>query len=143
MVCLLLFQKDYYTDYRQLVGAYFAEGLKECVDFAWEQCEENHIANITAEKGAQWPRLLLYTETLPSEYLSSVVYDVAPAPASFETRGIRINTRIDYEDINQESVYIIYFTDVPVFEENFTLTGFHDWYVAVPGKNTSKQPPAD
>jgi len=143
LVCLLLFQKDYYTDYRQLVGAYFAEGLKECVDFAWEQCEENHIANITAEKGAQWPRLLLYTETLPSEYLSSVVYDVAPAPASFETRGIRINTRIDYEDINQESVYIIYFTDVPVFEENFTLTGFHDWYVAVPGKNTSKQPPAD
>lgn len=135
LVCLLLFQRDYYTDYRRLVGAYFAEGLEECVDFAWEQCAENGIRVITVEKGAQWPRLLLYTETLPSEYLSSVVYDVPPAPAGFETKGVHINTRINYEDINQESVYIIYYTDVPVFEKDFILTGFHDWYVAVPAES--------
>ncbi|MCM1056895.1 MAG: glycosyltransferase family 39 protein [Firmicutes bacterium] len=132
LVCLLLFQIDYYTDYRQLTDAYFAKGLEDCVDFAWEQCQEKGIATITVEKGAQWPRLLLYTETLPSEYLASVVYDVAPAPASFDTKGIHINTRIHYDSITQESVYIIYFTDVPVFEKDFTLTRFHDWYVAVP-----------
>ena len=132
LVCLVLFQKDYYSHYRETVSAYFAQGLEECVDFAWEQCEEHKITDITVEKGAQWPRLLLYTETLPSEYLASVVYDVAPAPASFETRGIRVNTRINYDAIGPESIYIIYFTDVPLFEENFTLTKFHDWYVAVP-----------
>jgi len=132
LLCLLLFQKDYYTDYRSLVGAYFADGLRECVDFAWEQCQENDIHTITVEKGAQWPRLLLYTETLPSEYLASVVYDVPPAPASFKTKGIRINTRIHYDTINQESIYILYYTDLPVFEENFALTNFQDWYVAVP-----------
>lgn len=132
LFCMLLFQKDYYGSYRQLVGAYFTEGLKECVDFAWEQCSEKGISTITAEKGAQWPRLLLYTETLPSEYLSSVVYDVPPAPASFETKGIRINTRIHYDSISQDSIYIIYYTDVPVFEQDFELTRFHDWYAAVP-----------
>lgn len=132
LLCLLLFQIDYYTDYRQLVSAYFAEGLEECVDFAWEQCQEKGITTITAEKGAQWPRLLLYTETLPSEYLATVVYDVAPAPASYETKGIHINTRINYDNINQESIYILYYTDVPVFEKDFALTQFHDWYVAVP-----------
>lgn len=134
LICLLLFQWDYYTDYRRLTSAYFAEGLEDCVDFAWEQCQEKGITTITVEKGAQWPRLLLYTETLPSEYFSSVVYDIAPAPACFETKGIRINTRINYDNINQESIYIIYFADVSVFEEDFALTQFHDWYVAVPAR---------
>lgn len=132
LICLLLFQIDYYTDYRRLVSAYFAEGLEDCVDFALDLCREKSITTITVEKGAQWPRLLFYTETLPSEYLASVVYDVAPAPASFETNGIHINTRINYNNISQESIYIIYFTDVPVFEKDFVLTQFHDWYVAVP-----------
>lgn len=132
LFCLLLFQRDYYGDYRQLVGAYFAEGLEECVDFAWEQCSERGLSTITVEKGAQWPRLLLYTETLPSEYLASVAYDVPPAPAVFETKGIHINTRIHYDSISQDSIYIIYYTDIPVFEKDFDLTGFHDWYVAVP-----------
>lgn len=132
LLCLALFQRDYYTDYRQLVGAYFADGLKECVDFAIQQCTVLELSTITVEQGAQWPRLLLYTETLPSEYLTSVVYDVAPAPASFETKGLRINTRIHYDTIDKESIYIIYFTDLPVFEDDFTLHQFHDWYVAVP-----------
>ena len=133
LVCLVLFRRDYYTSYKEVVNAYFAEGLEECVDYALEQCEELGLSTITAEKGAQWPRLLLYTETLSSQYLSSVEYDVAPAPAAFTTSDqIRVNTRINYDDINQQSIYIIYFTDVPTFEADFNLTQFHDWYVAVP-----------
>ncbi len=132
LVCLLLFQRDYYTDYRMLVGAYFAQGVEECVDFAIAQCHETGIRTISVEKGAQWPRLLLYTETLPSDYLASVTYDVAPAPAAFTTHGLRINTRIHYDTIGPESIYIFYYTDVPVFEKDFHLTQFHDWYVAVP-----------
>ena len=132
LICLVLFQKDYYTDYKELVNAYFAIGIKECVEYAMEQCEETGINTITVEKGAQWPRLLLYTETLPSEYLRTVQYDVPPAPAAFDTHGLHINTRINYDSINNESIYIIYFIDVPTFEKDFTLTQFHDWYVAVP-----------
>lgn len=130
--CLILFQRDYYTDYREVVDAYFAAGLEECVDDAMTACREKGLSVITVEKGAQWPRLLLYTETLPSAYLASVEYDVPPAPAAFETEGIRINTRINYDAISRESVYIIYFTDAELFEQDFELTSHGDWYVAVP-----------
>ncbi len=133
IVCTILFQRDYYTDYKELVNAYFSAGLKECVEYAKQKCEDNCLHTITVEKGAQWPRLLLYTETLPSQYLATVEYDVAPAPAAFvDNDGVRINTRINYDDINKESVYIIYYTDVADFEADFEITGFYDWYVAVP-----------
>lgn len=132
MVCLVGFQKDYYTEYKEVVNAYFAEGLEECVDYALNVCEETGLDTITAEKGAQWPRLLLYTETLPSEYLESVAYDIAPAPASFVSHDILIRTRINYEEISKESIYIIYFTDAELFSEDFELTKFGDWFVAVP-----------
>lgn len=132
MLCLVGFQRDYYTDYRELVDAYFGAGIEECVDYALEVCGQTGIKTITVEKGAQWPRLLLYTETLPSEYLASVVYDEAPAPASFMSDDILIKTRIDYKNINDESVYIIYFNDKEKFEKNFELTKFYDWYVAEP-----------
>lgn len=55
-----------------------------------------------------------------------------PAPASFTYNGIRINTRINYDDISSNSIYIIYYTDVPLFESNYTLIKFYDWYVAIP-----------
>ena len=132
IICLVLFQRDYYTDYRGLVDAYFAKGVETCVDYAMEKCEETGISVITVEKGAQWPRLLLYTETLPSQYLETVTYDVAPAPASFKNAGIQINTRINYDTINQQSIYIIYYNDLEVFEKDFELKKFEDWYVAVP-----------
>lgn len=132
LLCLLLFQRDYYTDYRTLADAYFAAGIEESVTYALQQCEEQQLHTITVEKGAQWPRLLLYTETLPSQYFSSVVYDIAPAPASFDTGDIHVNTRINYDAISSESIYIIYYTDKALFEADYTLTPFHDWYVAVP-----------
>jgi len=132
LVCLVGFQKDYYGEYKQVVNAYFAEGLEECVDYALQICEESEIDTITVEKGAQWPRILLYMETLPSEYLESVVYDVAPAPALFSSKDVLVRTRIDYENISEESVYIIYFIDEEIFARDFDLHRFGDWFVAVP-----------
>lgn len=132
LFCFAGFEYDYYTDYKELADAYFGAGLKECVNFATETCKENGLSTITVEKGAQWPRLLLYTETKPSEYLESVVYDVPPAPASFVSDSILIRTRMDKEHINVNSVYILYFPDKDLFTENFELTQFYDWYVAVP-----------
>lgn len=132
LFCLIGFQRDYYTDYRELVDAYFAAGVEECVDYALEACGEQGLSVITVEKGAQWPRLLLYTETLPSEYLASVVYDTPPAPVSFVKDDILIRTRIDYGHIDRNSVYILYFVDEEIFAQDFELTRFYDWYVAVP-----------
>lgn len=132
VLCLILFQRDYYTEYKEITDAYFAAGLKECVTYARNVCEQKDLSVITAEKGAQWPRLLLFLETLPSEYLDSVIYDEAPAPASFVSDGILIRTRIDYEHIDHESVYIIYMTDAEKFQKKFELKQFYDWYVAVP-----------
>lgn len=133
-VCLILFQRDYYTDYQKVADAYLAAGIRECVEFSLTTCEETGLKTITVEQGAQWPRLLLFTEVLPSDYLATVEYDpdMYPAPASFEYDGIRINTRISYDTIDPESIYIIYYTDVPVFQENYELTQFYDWYVAIP-----------
>ena len=132
LICLALFQKDYYTGYKKTVNAYFAAGVEECVDYALEQCAARKIPCIAAEKGAQWPRILLFTETLPSEYLPTVTYDVPPAPASFLKNGILIRTRIDYSAINTDTIYIIYDDKKDAFKEDFTLTKFYDWYVAVP-----------
>ena len=62
-----------------------------------------------------------------------VTYDVAPAPAAFTTAdGIRVNTRINYDTISTDSIYIIYYTEADLFKDSFTLTPFYDWYVAVP-----------
>ena len=59
--------------------------------------------------------------------------DVAPAPAAFTTAdGIRVNTRINYDTISTDSIYIIYYTEADLFKDRFTLTPFYDWYVAVP-----------
>ena len=131
--CLAGFQRDYYTEYQKTVNAYFGQGIEECVEYAMEVCQNTGCREITVEKGAQWPRLLLFTKTLPSQYLGTVEYDVAPAPASFETgQGIRIRTRIDYADLSEESLYIIYSYDVDTFSKDYNLTQFYDWYVAVP-----------
>ncbi|MCM1409407.1 MAG: glycosyltransferase family 39 protein [Lachnospiraceae bacterium] len=136
LLCLVLFQRDYYGDYRTLVSAWFGEGVEDCVGYAMDQCSAEHIDTIVAEKGTQWPRLLLYTETLPSQYLSTVIHDTPPTPACFTTdSGICIHVGIDYDNIDRESIYIIYFIDVSAFENDFTLTQFHDWYVAVPKRD--------
>ena len=133
LICLVLFQKDYYTKYAETTNAYFSQGVEDCVAYSMKQCKTLGLTTISAEKATQWPRLLLYTQTLPSQYLATVTYDVAPAPAAFTTAdGIRVNTRINYDTISTDSIYIIYYTEADLFKDRFTLTPFYDWYVAVP-----------
>ncbi len=127
-----LFQRDYYTDYKELTELYFAAGVRGSVEYALEKSRELSIKTISVEKAAQWPRVLLYTETLPSEYLAHVEYDEFPAPAGFEKDGLHINTRVDYEHIDREAIYIIYYTETEPFVEDFEITEFIDWRVAVP-----------
>ncbi|MBQ7924735.1 MAG: glycosyltransferase family 39 protein [Lachnospiraceae bacterium] len=127
LVNLFLFQKDYYGGYKELVGTYYHQGVEEAVEYAMEQGDE-----IMVEKGAQWPRILLFSRTLPSEYLSSVEYALHPAPAQFSNGEDTFYITTDYENIEKDKVYIIYFIDKDKFAQEFELTRFHDWYVAVP-----------
>ena len=128
LICLAAFQHTYYTSYMETVNAYFADGVKEAIEYAMEKGNDIYI-----EKGAQWPRVLLFSETTASQYLENVVYDEYPAPASFTKGDTTFHTRIDYENIQPDSIYIIYYTDIPLFEENYALTQFGTyWYVAEP-----------
>ncbi len=137
LVNLLLFQRAYYTDYREVVDSHFGKGIQEAVEFAMGQSEKigsetGRYPDIITEKGLQFPRLLLFSEITPSEYLENVVYTVAPAPASFQKDEITFRIGIDYDSIQRNNIYIIYFNDVEVFETDFELTQFREWYVAVP-----------
>lgn len=131
-ICFLLFQRDYYTDYKKLTDAYFAAGVQESVAYALKTSKELGITTISAEKATQWPRLLLFTDTLPSEYLAHVEYEQFPTPSGFQKDGLHILTRINYDNLNMDTIYIIYFIDEELFQENYILTEFYDWRVAVP-----------
>lgn len=133
-VCFLLFQKDYYTEYKKLTDAYFAAGVRESVEYALKTSRETGISTISAEKATQWPRLLLFSGTLPSEYLAHVEYEKFPTPSGFEKDGIHILTRVNYENLNMDTIYIIYYADEELFRDNYILTEYDDWRVAVPKK---------
>ena len=79
-------------------------------------CQDKGFTTITAERSVQWPRLMLYTEVKSSEYIETVVYDAPPEPASFEAKGILIRNGIDKEQLDPQSVYILYYADKPLFE---------------------------
>lgn len=127
MMCLILFQKDYYGGYRSLTNSYFMANVKDAVEYAMEQGNE-----IMVERGAQWPRLLFYSRTTPKQYLSSVVYSNEPEPAHFSDGKHTFYINTDYENIDTEKIYIIYFPDKVKFEADFELKQFEEWYVAVP-----------
>ncbi len=126
VVCIIMFERDYFGRYSELVAKFYAAGMEDAVEYAMQQGDE-----IVVEKGAQWPRILLFSRTTPTNYLQSVQYAVKPAPAQFSDGENTFYIGIDYENIDKEKVYIIYFIDEPIFED-FELKQFEDWFVAVP-----------
>ncbi len=132
-VFFVCFMVSYFGSYRPLANAYFGDGIGESIEYALEAAEANNLHILTAERAVQWPRLLLYTHTLPSRYFSeNLEYEYAPTPKSFTKDDLLIRNGIDYDAISPDSVYIIYFTDREIFEKDFDLVAFSDWYVAVP-----------
>lgn len=143
LICLAAFQREYYTDYKELVNAYFNQGLQECVVYAMEQSSavDARLAppDIIFVQGYLWPRVLLFSDTAYWEYLEHVTYTGHyTEPATFQKNGITFYNGIDYDNLRENAIYIIYFVDVPVFEENYALQQFYDWYVAVPKKLPEK-----
>lgn len=125
------FQYEYYTGYKTLASAHFQEGADDAVRYAWEQAKELNM-HVGVNAGLKYPNVLLATETGAAEYLATLVYsENLPAPASFACDGITFYMGFDLEKLQEDMICVIYYTEVEQFEE-FDLTKFEDWYVAVP-----------
>lgn len=125
------FQYKYYTEYKLLASAHFQEGADDAVRYAWEQAKEKGM-DIGVNAGLKYPNVLLATETGAAEYLDTLVYsDALPAPASFSCEGITFYMGFDLESLQEDMIYVIYYTEVDHFKD-YELTSYFDWYVAIP-----------
>lgn len=123
------FEKAYFTSYKELVSAYFQEGSEEAVQKAMEIAAESG-REIEIEDAIKYPSVLLYGEIDAAEYLANRnLSDAPPKPESFLGKGIRFTMGIDWEHIDRNKIYIIYYTDAEKFD-GFTLLPCRDWYVA-------------
>ncbi len=128
---LVGFQKEYYTNYKELVSAHFQEGADQAVRFAQKEAAKGN-GMVYVNAGLKYPNVLLALETGAAEYRSTLIYsDAPPAPSCFRCDDVTYYMGIDYEKINEDHIYVLYFTDTEMFE-NHTLTQFKDWYVATP-----------
>ena len=123
------FEKAYFTSYKELVSAYFQEGSEEAVQKAMEIAAESG-REIEIEDAIKYPSVLLYGEIDAAEYLANRnLSDAPPKPKDFLGKGIRFTMGIDWERIDRNKIYIIYYTDAEKFD-GFTLLPCRDWYVA-------------
>lgn len=122
-------QQAYFTSYKELVSAYFQEGSEEAVQKAMEIAAESG-REIEIEDAIKYPSVLLYGEIDAAEYLANRnLSDAPPKPESFLGKGIRFTMGIDWEHIDRNKIYIIYYTDAEKFD-GFALLPCRDWYVA-------------
>lgn len=129
---LLEFQRAYYTDYRELVSAQFQEGADDAVRYATAVARENGM-DVGINEGLKYPNVLLATETTAREYLDTLVYsDFRPAPSQFSKDGVTYYMGINYDALEADRVYVLYYTDAEYFG-GYELLMFNDWYVAAPG----------
>ncbi len=126
------FLPAYFGPYQKIVGAYFGQGVEEALDFAMDQARYRGIEAIVAEQAAQWPRLALYSRTLPRQYQGSLIYDKAPHPKYFHTGELGIYTRLNPEDLRQDRIYLLYYTQEEHFRDAYALHAFGHWLVALP-----------
>lgn len=122
------FSREYFTAYRNLVSAYFQDGTDKAVKTAYRIAQERSC-DIAVNDALKYPNVLLSLEIPADDYLRTVVYsDVLPSPSSFQKENVTIYMGIDFEHLNPDNVYLIYTTDLPLFEgwENIP---FGDWFV--------------
>ena len=125
----LQFEKTYFTSYKELVSGYFQEGSEEAVQKAMEIATESG-REIEIEDAIKYPSVLLYGEIDAAEYLADrTLSEAPPKPESFLGKGVQFTMGIDWEHIDRNKIYIIYYIDAEKFD-GFTLLPYRDWYVA-------------
>lgn len=101
------------------------QGLYMLMEIAAESGREIEI-----EDAIKYPSVLLYGEIDAAEYLADrTLSEAPPKPESFLGKGIQFTMGIDWEHIDRNKIYIIYYTDAEKFD-GFTLLPYRDWYVA-------------
>lgn len=126
----MLFEREYFTSYKELVSAYFQEGSEEAVQKAMEIAKESG-REIEIEDAIKYPSVLLYGEIDAAEYLADrTLSDAPPKPKNFQGKGITFTMGIDWDHIDKNKIYVIYCTDADKFE-GFTLLPYRDWYVVL------------
>lgn len=112
-----------------MVSGYFQEGSEEAIQKAMEIAADSG-REIEVEDAIKYPSVLHYGEIDAAEYLANrTLSDVPPKPEDFLGKGIRFTMGIDWEHIDSNKIYIIYYTDAEKFD-GFTLLLYKDWYVA-------------
>ena len=124
-----MFEKAYFTSYKELVSAYFQEGSEEAVQKAMEIAGDSG-RDIEIEDAIKYPSVLLYGEIDAAEYLENrILSEAPPKPSDFWGKGIHFIMGIDRENVDRDKVYVIYYTDADKFD-GFTLLPYQNWYVA-------------
>lgn len=112
-----------------MVSGYFQEGSEEAVQKAMEIAAESG-REIEIEDAIKYPSVLLYGEIDAAEYLADrTLSEAPPKPESFLGKGIQFTMGIDWEHIDRNKIYIIYYTNAEKFD-GFTFLPYRDWYVA-------------
>lgn len=125
------FEVIYYTDYKELVSAFFQEGSLEAVRAAFSYAKENSM-DVYIDDALKYPNVLLYTETTAEEYLEKIIYsDSLPAPAQFTKDNVTFHMGVPDLPPQNNCVYIVY-SGVEEKYSSFHLTQFYYWYLAVP-----------
>lgn len=135
-LCILLaflyqfgnFSRDYFTTYRELVSAYFQDGTDEAVRTAYRIAQKED-RNLVIEDALKYPNVLLSLEIPADSYLQTVTYrDQRPAPASFQKENVTIYMGIDFDNLNADNVYLIYMTDLDLFN-GWNSIPYGNWIV--------------
>lgn len=135
-ICILLaflyqfgnFSREYFTSYRELVSAYFQNGTDDAVRFAYQIATEEG-RDVVIEDALKYPNVLLSLEIPADSYLQTVTYrDLRPAPASFQKGDVTIHMGIDFDHLSTDNVYLIYMTDIQLFDK-WDSTPFGYWFV--------------
>lgn len=132
------FEYLYFTEYKELVSLYFAEGVSESIPYAVDKAKEigeltGTYPRVIVHRGTQWPRVLYYTETDGAEYLAHIQYkENGIEPYSYTSNGITIVNEIDLDNIDKDAIYVFYFDTLDVFRDDFEITEYIDWRVGVP-----------
>lgn len=81
------------------------------------------------EDALKYPNVLLSLEIPADSYLQTVTYrDQRPAPASFQKENVTIYMGIDFDNLNADNVYLIYMTDLDLFN-GWNSIPYGNWIV--------------
>jgi len=76
LICFAIFEKDYFTTYRDHIGDYFCEGIEDAMNLA---LSKSGGKSVVVDPAVSYPRVLFYGKVDLNSYLSTVKYTNFPS----------------------------------------------------------------